>query len=45
MTNAECLALPADRLEKGREAVEATVVEKIRSFLGSQGCADRYQVQ
>ncbi|WP_028611363.1 class II fructose-bisphosphate aldolase [Paenibacillus harenae] len=45
MTNAECLALTASQLEQGREAVELTVSDKIRSFLGSKGFADMYQVQ
>jgi ketose-bisphosphate aldolase len=39
MTNAECKALSADMLQKGRDAVQETVVDKITSFLGSKGFA------
>lgn len=35
MTNAECLALAPDLLAQGRAAVERTVGDKIRNFLGS----------
>lgn len=42
MTNAECSALPGDRLEIGRQAVENTVAEKIERFLGSGGFARGY---
>jgi ketose-bisphosphate aldolase len=35
MTNAECKALPADKLALARAAVEATVIDKITNFLGS----------
>jgi fructose-bisphosphate aldolase class II len=36
LTNAECQALPADLLEKGRMAVENTVCDKMAHFLGSK---------
>jgi fructose-bisphosphate aldolase class II len=39
MTNEECLNLPADRLEAAQAAVESTVVDKLRNFLGSAGRA------
>ncbi|SFI76200.1 fructose-bisphosphate aldolase, class II [Paenibacillus sp. UNC496MF] len=39
MTDAECRALPAERLETGRAAVERTVADKIADFLGSKGAA------
>ncbi|WJH37531.1 class II fructose-bisphosphate aldolase [Paenibacillus sp. CC-CFT747] len=42
MTNEECRNLPADQLEKGRAAVEATVLDKITNFLGSKDMADRF---
>jgi ketose-bisphosphate aldolase len=40
LTNAECMSLPADALERGRAAVKATVSEKIGEFLGSKGFAN-----
>lgn len=43
MTNAECVALPEDLLEKGQEAVEATVTEKINNFLGSTNFASSFR--
>ncbi|CAM4138722.1 class II fructose-bisphosphate aldolase [Paenibacillus alkaliterrae] len=45
MTNTECKALSADLLEQGRNAVEQTVSEKIRSFLGSKDFAGMYQAR
>jgi ketose-bisphosphate aldolase len=42
MTNAECKALPADKLAIGRAAVEAVVTDKIKNFLGSYGKADTF---
>lgn len=39
MTNAQCCALGEAELKKAREAVEATVMDKIVNFLGSQGRA------
>ncbi|MFC4599523.1 class II fructose-bisphosphate aldolase [Cohnella hongkongensis] len=39
MTNAECLALPPDRLAAGRAAVKRVVGDKIEHFLGSKGLA------
>jgi fructose-bisphosphate aldolase class II len=39
MTNAECKALPSAELERGRAAVERTVVDKIEHFLSSAGRA------
>jgi fructose-bisphosphate aldolase class II len=45
MTNAECGALPADSLERGRAAVEATVADKIANFLGSAGKAERFALR
>lgn len=44
MTNAECKSLPADQLAAGRDAVAATVRDKIVNFLGSQGCASRFSI-
>jgi fructose-bisphosphate aldolase class II len=40
MTDAEMWALPPEQLERARDAVEATVVDKIQNFLGSAGKAD-----
>ncbi|WP_211326548.1 class II fructose-bisphosphate aldolase [Paenibacillus flagellatus] len=42
MTNAECKALPADRLEQGRAAVEKTVADKMSNFLSSAGQAGTF---
>lgn len=39
MTDAECRALPPDQLQRAQAAVEATVVDKIRNFVGSAGRA------
>lgn len=39
MTNAECMALPPEQLEAGREAVEQTVAGKINNFVLSAGRA------
>ncbi|QHT63934.1 class II fructose-bisphosphate aldolase [Paenibacillus lycopersici] len=39
MTNAELKALPPEELNAGLAAVEATVLDKIANFLGSQGQA------
>lgn len=39
MTNAQCKSLSPAELAKGREAVEATVIDKITHFLGSHGRA------
>jgi fructose-bisphosphate aldolase class II len=39
MTDAECRALPPEQLEAGREAVEATVCDKIANFVLSAGHA------
>jgi fructose-bisphosphate aldolase class II len=36
LTNAECKALSPDMLEKGRTAVQQTVMDKITNFLGSR---------
>jgi ketose-bisphosphate aldolase len=42
MTNAECKALPADQLERGRAAVERTVCDKMENFLLSAGKAEGF---
>jgi fructose-bisphosphate aldolase class II len=42
MTNAECRALPADDLERARDAVRATVHDKIRHFVLSADRAGDY---
>ena len=42
LNNAECKALPPDQLQKGQEAVQATVIDKIRNFLGSAGKAHEF---
>lgn len=39
MSNEECKALSPELLHKGREAVRATVEEKMTTFLGSKGLA------
>lgn len=39
MTDEECRKLPADQLARARAAVEDTVVDKLRNFLGSAGKA------
>ncbi|MAS33745.1 MAG: ketose-bisphosphate aldolase [Anaerolineaceae bacterium] len=39
LTNAECKALTPEQLAVARQAVEATVVDKITNFLGSAGKA------
>jgi fructose-bisphosphate aldolase class II len=39
MTDAQCRQLPADALARARAAVEETVVDKLRNFLGSAGKA------
>jgi len=44
MTNEECSALPAEALERGRAAVEATVCDKMANFLGSEGKAEGFAV-
>jgi len=44
MTDAECRALPPEQLEAARAAVQATVVEKIRHFLGSEGRARDFEL-
>jgi fructose-bisphosphate aldolase class II len=44
MTNAECKALPPDKLAKGRAAVQATVIEKITDFVLSANHASDYQL-
>ncbi|KIL38416.1 ketose-bisphosphate aldolase [Gordoniibacillus kamchatkensis] len=44
LTDAECRSLPAEHLEKGRSAVQATVNEKISNFLGSRGRAADYRL-
>lgn len=43
MTNAECKALPPDDLERARQAVKATVVEKMNDFVLSANRAGDYQ--
>lgn len=43
MTDAECRALPAEQLEAARAAVQATVIEKIRHFLRSEGHARDFE--
>lgn len=42
MTNAECKALSADEIDKAREAVRATVIEKMEKFVLSANHADDY---
>lgn len=42
MSNAECMALGSEKMEKGREAVTRTVQDKIRHFLGSEGKASSF---
>lgn len=42
MTDAECRALPPDQLAVGRNAVAATVQDKIQHFLGSAGRAEAF---
>lgn len=42
LSNAECSALPTDVLDVGRQAVEATVREKITDYLGSAGKASDF---
>jgi ketose-bisphosphate aldolase len=44
MTNAECKALPADQLARARAAVEETVIDKIKNFLGSYDRAGEFTV-
>ena len=44
MTDAECRALPPEQLEAARAAVQATVVEKISHFLGSEGRARDFEL-
>lgn len=39
MTNAECVALPADLLASAQQAVERTVIDKIQHFVISEGQA------
>lgn len=39
LTDAECRALPPEDIERGRAAVQATVVDKMEHFLGSAGQA------
>lgn len=39
MTNSECRALPAEQLALAQAAVEATVIDKIRYYVGSAGRA------
>lgn len=43
MTNEECKNLSPENLAKGRAAVEATVVDKIKNFLGSYGRATDFR--
>jgi ketose-bisphosphate aldolase len=45
LTNAECKALPPDQLAKARAAVEATVTDKIRNFLGSYDRAGEFTLR
>lgn len=42
MTNAECKALSADEIDKARDAVHATVIEKMEKFVLSANHADDY---
>ncbi|MBD2868793.1 class II fructose-bisphosphate aldolase [Paenibacillus arenilitoris] len=42
MSNAECRALDAERLRKGRQAVTETVIGKMEQFLLSSGKASRF---
>lgn len=42
MTNAECLALSADDIQRARDAVQATVQDKIRNFVLSTNHAGDY---
>lgn len=44
MTNAECKALPPERLAAGREAVTRTVLEKIEGFVCSANEAGRFRL-
>jgi ketose-bisphosphate aldolase len=44
MTNAECKALPPDQLQKGRDAVAATVRDKMDNFLGSSGYGSQFRL-
>ncbi|WHX99759.1 class II fructose-bisphosphate aldolase [Neobacillus sp. DY30] len=43
MTNEECKALTKEQLEIAQNAVEATVIEKIKYFLGSAEQAESFQ--
>jgi fructose-bisphosphate aldolase class II len=43
MTDAECRALAPELLERGRAAVQATVAEKMKHFVGSFGRAADYR--
>ncbi len=42
MTNAECKALSADEIDKARDAVRVTVIEKMEKFVLSVNHADDY---
>ncbi|WP_261301389.1 class II fructose-bisphosphate aldolase [Paenibacillus andongensis] len=42
LTNEECKALESSLLEKGRAAVESTVIDKMIHFLGSKAKADHF---
>jgi fructose-bisphosphate aldolase class II len=43
MTDAECRKLPAADLQRAQAAVEETVVDKLRNFLGSYGKGGDYR--
>ena len=44
MTNAECMALSPEEIGTGRRAVEATVADKIASFVLSEGRARDFRI-
>jgi ketose-bisphosphate aldolase len=43
MTDDQCRKLPAEQLQRAQAAVEETVVDKLRNFLGSAGKAADYK--
>jgi ketose-bisphosphate aldolase len=43
LTDAQCRALPREQLERAQAAVQETVVEKLRNFLGSAGRAGDFR--
>lgn len=42
MSNQECKALPYEQKERGQQAVQRTVIDKIENFLGSADCAKQF---